>query len=730
MISVCPQNDLQKCYRNLTFDVPGQQFEERNEQNLKKRAKKKGSFQPSVAFDTVPSTAGYSSIDDSREGFKGVPVPNYYTMEECYDDETDSFSPNLQYYLRDTFQSSPFLNTRKENKSESSSFPMRSSKLLEKNSDIKKYFLVSKNGKIVRRDYPSTPVIVNETLMINRFEKNWIKLWRQRKLQINERLNDKKKWFTYPELIFSEERIKPLYRGDDSAPCTKEQKRKHKILQQKVGYPNNPKTIVCHINGKKHTWVALDWTVYKFARNLDHIVVITTLPKLISNRKKTAKDDTEWAPGYQKEVIDQKLNDIFDYILQLVKVVKISVKITLEIIVGKIKKSLVDVINVYTPDFLVLATLKHERNENLITYKSKKLTDVFPVSYPIPTFVVPSKRMYSFELNLQREVNEHYVSKNHMKHEHTDVESMSSSMFKKNTISDISSHISVDSYAEDFKRQGYIKKQFNTSNDSIPRKLTGLAQHSRRKITGDIEKLQDDEKDRECTKEKLLLKKIDIIIRESLKSSLAIETLPGKNVSQSSHGDQISSFKNALIGNGSKNTKFRKSLIPYSSSEEQNTTTTIKLSSSPTSQIKFATSVKHKDGRAALGKARNLPDIRHSISFDKENSFDPSDKSSSVDNSIPLRKVRSAGALRKVKTNDSSSSAGSKKSSSSFSTVNTFTGGGVGIFKVFKSGNSSGNKSSSRRNSSSGDVFESDDRNDKKKKKKKKKKSLFLFGKI
>lgn len=198
MISVCPQNDLQKCYRSLTFDVSGQQFEERNEQNLKKRAKKKGSFQPSVAFDTVPSTAGYSSIDDSREGFKGVPVPNYYTMEECYDDETDSFSPNLQYYLRDTFQSSPFLNTRKENKSESSSFPMRSSKLLEKNSDIKKYFLVSKNGKIVRRDYPSTPVIVNETLMINRFEKNWIKLWRQRKLQINERLNDKKKMVYLP----------------------------------------------------------------------------------------------------------------------------------------------------------------------------------------------------------------------------------------------------------------------------------------------------------------------------------------------------------------------------------------------------------------------------------------------------------------------------------------------------------------------------------------------------
>lgn len=242
--------------------------------------------------------------------------------------------------------------------------------------------------------------------------------------------------------------------------------------------------------------------------------------------------------------------------------------------------------------------------------------------------------------------------------------------------------------------------------------------------------MQKCEKDRESITEKVLLTKIDIIIKESLKSSLIIETLPDNNLSQSCHSSQITNFKNALIGNEPKGTKFRKSLIPYSSSEEQDTSETIKLSSSPTSQIKFATSVKHKDGRAALGKVRNLPDMRHSISYEKENSFDPSDKSGSTDNSISLRKVKSAGTLRKIKTNDSSSSAGSRKSSSSFSTVNTFTGGGVGIFKVFKSGSSSGNKTSSRRNSSSSDVMENDASNGKKKKKKKKKKSLFSFGKI
>ena len=244
--------------------------------------------------------------------------------------------------------------------------------------------------------------------------------------------------------------------------------------------------------------------------------------------------------------------------------------------------------------------------------------------------------MYSFELNLQKQVNEQVDKDNHTKNEHTDGDSMSSSMLKKNTLSDISSHISLDSYAEDFKRQGYIKKHLNASEDSIPRKLIDVAQHSRTRITGDIKKLQNVEKDRKSTKEKILLTKIDIVIKESLKSSLAIETLPGKKLSRSSHTDQIASFKNALIGNESKGTRFRKSLIPYSSSEEQDITTTIKPSSSPTSQIKFATSVKHRDGRAALGKARNLPDIRHSISFEKENSFDPSDKSSSVDNSLSL----------------------------------------------------------------------------------------------
>ncbi|EJS41737.1 YOR019W [Saccharomyces arboricola H-6] len=731
MISGTPQNDLKACYRNLNFNESGHNLKTINEQGSENQPKKNDNFKPSVAFDTVPSTVGYSSIHDSSEGFKGVPVPSCYTTDEYHDNEPDSFSPNLQYYLRDTFQTSPSLKTRKDNSFESDDPLMKSSKFLKRSTDIRQLFLVSQNGKIVRRDYPSEPVIANEALMVNRVEKNWKNSWRQRKLQINERLTEKKKWFRYPDIIFSEKHMKPLYRGDDTAPYTKEQKRKHRIFQQKIGYPNNPKTILCYLNGKKHTWVALDWTICKIAQDLDHIVIITTLPKLVFNKKKRPKDKAEWASGYQKESINQKLNDIFKYIMHLLKVVKISVKVTLEIVIGKTKKTLLDAINVHTPDFLVIATLKHKRDENLVVYKSRKLTDVFAVSFPIPVFIVPSKRMYSFELNLQRQTNEHFSNKsknNYTNNQCTDKNNTNSLMSKKNALAGVSSDISIDSYAEDFKMQNYTNKHTNSSEDSITRKLVNVAKNSRKKITGDIKTLHNDEKQKKSTTKGALLMKLDIIITGSLKSSLEIDKMPRKESSQPSHKEQITSFKNSLIGNESKGKIFRKSLIPDSPSQEQDTSKIIEPSSSPTSQIKFATTVKHRDGIAALGKVKNLPDIRHSNSFEKENSSGPSDKSSSTDNSISLRKVKSASTLRKVKTNESSSSTGSRKSSSSFSTVNTFTGGGVGIFKVFKSGSSSENKISSRRNSTGSDVLKSGDCNGKKKKKKKK--SLFSFGRL
>ncbi|CAI4064528.1 hypothetical protein SUVZ_08G0650 [Saccharomyces uvarum] len=727
MVYVCPENDLQTCYRNLTFKVRKNNSEAKNRQNSQKQSKKNDNFQPSVAFNTVPLTLGYSSIHDSREGFLGVPVPNDYTIDEHYDNETDSLSPNLQYYLRDTFQSPSSLKAGKDDDSAFNSPPIKSPKLLKKRSDIKKIFLVSQNGKIVRRDYPSTPVIMNEALMVNKLDKNWNKLWRQRKAQINERLNEKKKWFAHPDIIFPKERIKPLYRGDDATPFTKEQRRKHKIFQQKVGYPNNPRTILCYISGRKHTWVALDWTLCKIAQDMDHIVVLATLPRLICNKKKGRKEDTEWASGYQKEAIDQRLSDVFEYILQLLKVVKASVKVTLEIVIGKTKKSLVDAINVHTPDVLVIATLKHKRNEKLVIYKSKKLADIFAVSFPIPVFIVPSKRMYSFELNLQRKMNEYInnsSSNSHTKNQRTDGNNTNDSPFENNELLAISSEISFDSFAEDFKRQNLINKHSNSSHESVRKKLLSVAKNSREKITGDLKTLHNDKQQQNHSAKDVKLTKIDIIIKESLKSSLKIDKMPGNDSSRSERNKKFADLKNSLIGNQSKGTEYRKSLIPYSPSQEQVNSNTIGPSTSPTSQIKFANTVKHKDGRAALGKVKNLPDMEHTKSSEEDNSTtDLPDNRSSVDNDISLRKVKSTGALRKVKSNDSSSSSSSRKSSSSYTPANAFTGGGVGIFRVFKSGSSSGNKSSSRRKSTGSEVLDTSDRSGKKKKKKKK--SLF-----
>lgn len=70
---------------------------------------------------------------------------------------------------------------------------------------------------------------------------------------------------------------------DGFTPLTKSQKRKERVLSEKVGFPNTPRTILCHISGRKHTWVALDWALRTLIQNTDHIVVLANLPRLTKN---------------------------------------------------------------------------------------------------------------------------------------------------------------------------------------------------------------------------------------------------------------------------------------------------------------------------------------------------------------------------------------------------------------------------------------------------------------
>ena len=123
---------------------------------------------------------------------------------------------------------------------------------------------------------------INDALVINRAYPNWRQLWIKRKTQIDHRLEQKHEFFNYPTILFPPNRKKwstgaastikfnpPL--EDGFTPLTKSQKRKERVLNETVGFPNTPRTILCHISGRKHTWVALDWALQTLVQNLSLI---------------------------------------------------------------------------------------------------------------------------------------------------------------------------------------------------------------------------------------------------------------------------------------------------------------------------------------------------------------------------------------------------------------------------------------------------------------------------
>ncbi|CCD26270.1 Jip4p NDAI_0H00960 [Naumovozyma dairenensis CBS 421] len=434
---------LRKAYRHLTLYPPAQSSTATSTSPMATPAPSSPSptnpypylkYKPCVSFNTVPITSSNLEIDKEYESdFPGVQLYSTdYTMDEFYDNESGYISDNSDFHQHDKYiTSSSFSNLRNR------SPPPRSSK--GNTVALGKLFKIAENGKIVREDYPSRPTVSNEAVVINRIVLNYEKLSLQRKRQIDKRLDDKPKFFKYSDILFSRPNSKIKKKSKISeeeayVPLTKEQKRKEKILNEQIGYPTNPRTIICHLSGRRHTWVSLDWTIKQFAQDTDNVVIVANIPKMrsvlssstnarsrsmsrsrsrsrmrqqqqqrspsMSPTRSSFSNDYEWTSGYNKTLIEQKLRDIFEYISLLLSKSPKSIKISVEIIIGKTKKMFTDVIDIYTPDFIVSSTLKWERTDNLVRWKSKTLTDKLCTSFPIPVFVVPAMRMFEFEIQL------------------------------------------------------------------------------------------------------------------------------------------------------------------------------------------------------------------------------------------------------------------------------------------------------------------------------------------
>ena len=694
------------------------------------KKKGKGSnkkYLPCVSFNTVPRSKVSSPLDEEKREFPGVQIPADYTMEEYYDDESGFTSDNNADYFSGNSYSS---------RREGSASPGRYSSpppASKRNIKIGKMFKISENGKIVREDYPTTPTDINDALVISRAYANWRQLWIKKKNQIDHRLEQKRDFFNYPTILFppnkkkSSEGATPTIKfnppiEDGFTPLTKSQKRKERVLSEKVGFPNTPRTILCHISGRKHTWVALDWALRTLIQNTDHIVVLANLPRLTKNnfedndsmserkRMLMMMDDSrsvssarisrsrsrsrsictrralslgpeesdnklkhqnfiEWTSGYTQNEIERKLQDLFDYVTLIIPQDR-SVKVTVEILIGKTKKTLLEAINIYLPDFFVSSTLRWERTDNLVRWKSNFLTDKLCTNFPIPTFIVPAKRMFDLEIDLQKEFKEPEVTKqkntsgpkpgfSHSKSADASIPTISNIKRKQDNDYSIDSlcYAPEANGANNSSREEASDDELNafkddendvmsvkslTSNISVKEKLCTMARKRRKSMA---QQLNDADHDSSIPPGQRHLKKLNIILESSLKFSLEIDSITDSiengDVDEKRAHSMESGFeelKRVITGGApprhvatpqrsmldvldnpsssrskSKSRSSSKSRIRDKSKPSSPTATDINSSASASRsrspQIKFASSVKNVDGNAALGAIKS----RHSL---------------------------------------------------------------------------------------------------------------------
>lgn len=722
------EDTLKNAYKHLELYTDLALLDAKNDRTREKQHEPiRALFKPCVSFNTVPSFMENSDGADGDGGldFPGVQFPPEYTMEEYYDDESGFVSDNAGYFLHNNYVT--------DRRSRGVSPPPRS--LQSKKAMLSSMFKIAENGKIVRVDYPSKPTILNDAMIINRAKAGWDRMWIERRDKINERVNNKTEYFKYPKILFPQQpALKTSFISDDGyTPMPKEQRRKEKILHEKLGNPNTPRTILCHISGRRHTWVALDWTLRELAQDTDHVIVLANLPRFsqvegqgrrssitcagsrdleCDNKPRSLSVDAsvrkndkrkqgciEWTSGYHQDIIVKKLTNILSYIALIIPK-DIAIKVSVEIVIGKTQKIMIDAFNVYTPDLCVSSTLKWQRTDNLVLWKSKTLTDTLCTRFPPPVFVAPARRMWETEARLQKafELKSANASGTSLL---SLVESSNSKHVAKSRDRNFTfgnfDYPSIDSLTssnacQDSVSESEASGSESDSGESVISARERIVMVSRKHRQAVLRALDDIESDKEISRTEKLAKRLDYILKESLSFSSKIE-----NISKSYPGEEsgLDHLTRVITGGTEVVPNSKKSMLDVGDVPKNSF---IKTSAAKPRKgaIKFASTVNSKDGHRALGKSklktreldrsaiRSLSPVRHSVSINVANVSNEAQSSSTI------RRVRSSNSLQSTKSNDSVVSNGSAKKKS-----------GGGFLSIFRSGGRS--RSTSRRNSSGSD---------------------------
>lgn len=588
-------------------------------------------IRPSVSYDTVPKYIGYSAIEDMDGGFPGVEVTKH-TVPVKTDLSRKGATLGSQVFLNPRFllhnhvSGDDDYEIERMKKRIFDASPLANNPLSLTRSK-KSVFNYTADGKIIRSDYPTKPVFVNKIIIRSRTNVHWDERWAQRKSKIEYNMEHKDEKFMYPDILFPEVKEKPLIMGDDFVPITKEQRRRNKILTIKQAHPTLPRTVVCYISGRRHTWAGLDWAVRSLAEN-DHLVIVATIPKMTSHRDQEPEVDGTWVSGYTFDEIDAIISDLFEYI-KVIKPVHKALKVTIEISIERTKGALIDAINVYSPDFLILGTLKWQRYENLVSYRGNNMVDKLCTTFPIPIFIVPARRLFMLEKEIEEETLTKLISDNTKKAvtpENEEIEyprspklvsTDSFGFWSKNeqklldesysistkdklekrqeSFTSLTTHESEDSLAieDDDDRDSNLLE----STESIVSKLKSIAITNRKNMMADLEEF-DNEHSNINTKENQLAK-VSLIIKHSLNSSNTIKNLT-QNLDEENRGFAV--LQKVITGTGTVESRPKFSMvdavrvngkIPGESSAKKRR-----------SQIKFASNVKPTDGTAGLGTPR------------------------------------------------------------------------------------------------------------------------------
>ena len=414
-------------------------------------------FKHCVSFNTAPMrTENADEIDKKYSTeFPGVQLPKEYRRGNFLSDKYA-----ISRFLASSLREYPISQSRSEHSSFdmdghsggsnfSSSFDKRSRRTEQgkKMMQMVRKFGITEEKKIVREDYPSRPSTTNDSIVISRESQEWSRFWKLRRDRYNERVDEDKfaKFFVYPEVLFkseidAEERLHKRQAAkwmdtDGYTPISKDTKRKIMALSEVVGSTNLPRVILCRIDGRKHTWVALDWLITMFIQGVDHIVIVTNLPAFRWSHRASKsnvslnrhgynseadprlRDDTNdgvqhnvwervYERGYDRDMLKRTADKIWEYVETLLFIAGANrmsdnpVKVTIEITIGKTMDTMCDMINIYTPDLIVVGNMN---TESLTKWKSQYFSDLVYSKYPIPVIEVPVLMMNAFEKALVRE---------------------------------------------------------------------------------------------------------------------------------------------------------------------------------------------------------------------------------------------------------------------------------------------------------------------------------------